>query len=68
MLAKSPKSYGRHINSDKIDFLTLLAILSSINYNNIILPPSCREGPFQALFIVMSGFIRVLDAALFVFF
>ena len=43
MLAKSPKSYGRHIKSDKIDFLTLLAILSRINYNNIMLPPSCRE-------------------------
>jgi len=32
-------------------------------YKPLIMPPSYREGLFQALFIVMSGFIRVLYAA-----
>ena len=37
---------------------------TEVHYVGIIMPPSCREGPFQALFLVMAGFIRVLGTRL----
>jgi len=46
-------------------YFAYLEILYNNNYRcPPLMPPSYREGHIQALFLVMSGFIRVLDTTI----